>query len=107
MVPGTWIADTVPSLARLPECLQWWRKGALKHLDYQTEVWMKYWNFLKANVNAGKAPDCFGRQLIEKAQQGKGLTELENAFLAGCKSANKLDMMFPLHFFLEINLNSL
>lgn len=86
MVPGTWIADMVPCLSRLPECLQWWRKEALEHRDYQTTVWMKYWKSLEANFKVGKSPDCFGKQLIEKSQQGKGLTELENAFLAGCES---------------------
>ena len=54
----------------------------MKHLEYQTSVWMKYWNRLKEEVEAEKAPESFGKQLIENEQ---GMTELEKAFLAGCK----------------------
>lgn len=82
MVPGAYLADVMPFLSRLPECLQWWRKTALENLDYQTVVWMKYWNRLKKEIRDGKAPESFGRQLVEDPQ---GLTELEAAFLAGCK----------------------
>ena len=43
---------------------------------------MKYWNRLKEDVEAGKAYESFGKQLMEDEQ---GMTELEKAFLAGCK----------------------
>lgn len=83
MVPGTWIADTAPFLARLPKCLQWWRKEALEHFNYQTKVWMRYWKQMEMEIEEGTLPDCFGKHLLDKTKRGKGLTELENVFLAG------------------------
>ncbi|MCJ1272147.1 hypothetical protein MMC22_012054, partial [Lobaria immixta] len=79
-VPGTWIADSFPFLAKLPSWAQWWRKAALKHFEFQERAWMKYWHRIKANVEAGKSPGCFSKQLIEDNFQ---LTELEKGFLAG------------------------
>ncbi|KAI3319057.1 O-methylsterigmatocystin oxidoreductase [Xylariaceae sp. AK1471] len=78
-VPGTYIADAAPFLAKLPPSLQWWRKDGLKHLDYQIEVWMGYWRRLQKRAQLGVSPNCFGTQLISSSP----LTELEQGFLAG------------------------
>jgi len=34
--PGTWIAETLPFLADLPEWMQWWRPAALKYQEHQS-----------------------------------------------------------------------
>lgn len=85
--PGRYIADTIPPLGRLPISLQWWRKSIEPLFFRQARLWMKYWYELKTQLEAGKAPACFVKQFIEERYEKLGITELQAAFLAGCKSA--------------------
>ena len=55
------LADIIPTLARLPPYLQWWRKTALVAQERQTNVWTKYWSTIKEQVRQGTAPDCFAK----------------------------------------------
>ncbi|KAF2109514.1 cytochrome P450 [Lophiotrema nucula] len=81
--PGAYIADTFPPLGRLPVSLQWWR-GSLKPLfQRQANLWMSFWSSLKTQMETGKAPECFVKQVIETEYEKQGISELQAAFLAG------------------------
>lgn len=83
--PGRYLADTIPPLGKLPVALQWWRKSVLPLQHRQAVIWMKFWNSLRARMDAGNAPECFVKQFIESDYEKLGITELQAAFLAGCK----------------------
>jgi hypothetical protein len=52
----------------------------------QETLWMRLWSELKAKIEAEEAPDCFVKQFIETQYPKMDITELQAAFLAGCKS---------------------
>jgi len=83
--PGAYIADTVPVLGKLPPSLHWWKSSILPLQQRQARLWMKFWNDLKAKMEKGKAPECFVKQLIESEYQKHDISELQAAFVAGCK----------------------
>lgn len=79
------MADLIPSLAKLPLCLQWWRNSALAYQRHQSEFWMRYWIDLKALAEEGKAPDCFATQWMKDGQDSQGMDDTEGAFIAGSR----------------------
>ncbi|KAF1937890.1 cytochrome P450 76C3 [Clathrospora elynae] len=81
--PGTYLADTLPSLGNLPPCLQWWRKGVKSYYDKQANLWMSFWTSLKTQMETNQAPECFLKQIIESDYEQQGISELQVAFLAG------------------------
>jgi hypothetical protein len=84
--PGRYLADAIPPIAEiLPECLQWWRKAVLPYQKRQEMIWMRYWTSLKTQMETGLAPDCFVKQLIESDYENIGISEIQAAFLAGCR----------------------
>lgn len=81
--PGAEIADTFPPLGGLPLALQWWRKRLQPKQQRQTNVWMKFWNNLKVQMDTKQAPTCFVKQMIEEDYPKLGITEVQAAYLAG------------------------
>ena len=81
--PGTYLADTLPFLGKLPPSLQWWRKGVKPYFDKQANLWMSFWSTLKTQMETKQAPECFVKQLIESDYEKQGVSELQAAFLAG------------------------
>jgi hypothetical protein len=80
------IADGIPRLADiLPIPLQWWRRSLLPLLKRQEVLWMGFWSRLQAQMETGTAPECFVKQFIESDYQDMGITEMQAAFLAGCR----------------------
>jgi len=60
--PGTYLADTLPFLGKLPPQLQWWRKGVKPYFDKQANLWMSFWSTLKTQMETKQAPECFVKQ---------------------------------------------
>ena len=85
--PGTYIADAIPQLGRLPKSLQWWHKSVEPYYQRQANLWMKYWTDLRTKMETGQAPECFVKHFIETDYERQGITELQAAFVAGSKSA--------------------
>lgn len=84
--PGTYLADMIPLLASIiPERLQWWRAVPLKAYRRQETLWMRYWNSLKVQMDLKRAPECFVKQFLETDFKDQGITDVQGAFLAGCK----------------------
>lgn len=82
--PGTYLADTIPPLGRLlPLRLQWWREPLIPLFERQANLWMSLWDSLRKQREAGKAPECFAKQVMESDYQRQGISELQAAFLAG------------------------
>ncbi|KAF2270527.1 cytochrome P450 [Lojkania enalia] len=81
--PGKFLADTIPPLGRLPVSLQWWRKPLEPLFQRQANLWMSFWTSLKTQMETGKAPECFVKQVIESGYKKQGISELQAAFLAG------------------------
>jgi cytochrome P450 len=81
--PGKYIADAIPPLGQLPPRLQWWRKPLKPLFDRQANLWMSLWSSLKTQMDTGKAPECFVKQVIESGYEKQGVSELQAAFLAG------------------------
>ncbi|KPI45704.1 O-methylsterigmatocystin oxido [Cyphellophora attinorum] len=56
--------DCFPDLAKLPLALQWWR-GKYDQMGKAThEAYSAYWKPLKENIELGKAPQSFARDLV-------------------------------------------
>lgn len=81
--PGSYIADTLTFLGKLPVSLQWWRKPLKPRFERQANLWMKLWTSLRTQMETGQAPECFVKQVIEAEYQKQGISELQAAFLAG------------------------
>lgn len=91
--PGAYIADLIPPLAQLPVALQWWRASAKRKYERQRDIWMKYWNTLKDDINAGKAPECFVKQFAEGDYKKQDISETQAAFVAGSRLSNCLVLL--------------
>ena len=85
--PGAFIADLIPPLAKIPEHFQWWRASALAYQHRQTRIWMKFWNNLREQMAAKRAPECFVKQFIETQFEKQGIDEVQAAYVAGSKPA--------------------
>jgi cytochrome P450 len=81
--PGTYLADALPFIGRLPPRLQWWRAGLKPYFDKQANLWMSFWTSLKTQMETKQAPECFVKQFIESDYEKQGISELQAAFLAG------------------------
>ncbi len=85
LLPGAFIADQIPILARLPKRLQWWRPRAEAYYKRQEALWLKLWDQMQQKIRAGKAPECFVKRLAETDYRQQGISDLRAAFLSGSK----------------------
>lgn len=81
--PGAFVEDEFPPLARLPAWLQPSRPRALRYAEPILEAKLRLWSRLRAQLAAGKAPVCYGREIMETGYQAQGLTEADAAWIAG------------------------
>jgi cytochrome P450 len=82
---GGFIVDELPMLARLPTWLQPGRKQAEAYAKPLLLAKMLLWQRLEQQVAAGKAPICYGRELMENSDSWRkaGLTDEDAAWIAG------------------------
>ena len=80
---GTFIEDEIPLLASLPTWLQPSRGKALKHAEWVLWVKMRMWNSLQEQFDAGKAPRCYGTDMLESDYAAQGLQKEDCAWIAG------------------------
>ncbi|KAJ5751811.1 Cytochrome P450 E-class group I [Penicillium odoratum] len=83
--PGAFLVDEFPPLARLPEWLQPGRKDALAAAAEVREIKMGLWHRLEKQYEAGAAPHCFAKTILEnkEAWYAQGLNEEDLAWVAG------------------------
>lgn len=99
---GTFIEDELPLLASLPTWLQPSRRKALEHAKWVLWVKMRMWNTLQEQFDQGKAPRCYGTDMLESDYASQGLQKEDCAWIAGGlveagsqTSSATLSSMFP------------
>ena len=85
MKPFAFIVDELPPLQRLPSWLQPGRKRAEKIGKHVLDVKMELWRRMEKQFEAGKAPHCYAREILEKKQTWyeAGLNDEDLAWVAG------------------------
>ena len=63
--PGTLAIDFLPVLQRLPQRLQWWHQKLAPLVDRESALHRAFLMALRKAVEQDKAPDCFGKMLLE------------------------------------------
>lgn len=83
--PGAFIVDELPPMARLPKCLQPGRTEAQEAGKEVLDIKMGLWRRLEKQFEAGKAPHCFARRILESKEDwyARGLDEEDLAWVAG------------------------
>ena len=83
--PGAFIVDEVPPLALLPEWLQPGRREAKEAAKAVLDIKMGLWRRLEKQLEAGRAPACYGREILEGKESwyAQGLTDEDLAWVAG------------------------
>ncbi|KUI67497.1 O-methylsterigmatocystin oxidoreductase [Cytospora mali] len=83
--PGAFLIDEIPPLASLPKWLQPGRKDAEEAAKEVLEVKMNLWRRLEKQHAEGKAPYCFGREILESKESwyAQGLNDEDLAWVAG------------------------
>lgn len=84
-LPPYFIVDELPLLQRLPTWLQPGRKEAEECGREVLQIKMDLWRRLERQHAAGKAPACYGREILENQAKwyAEGLTEEDLAWVAG------------------------
>ncbi|KEY74809.1 hypothetical protein S7711_06496 [Stachybotrys chartarum IBT 7711] len=85
MRPFSFLVDELPPLQRLPSWLQPGRKRAVEIAEQVLEVKMRLWRRMEKQFEAGTAPHCYARQILEKKQSwyAAGLDDEDLAWVAG------------------------
>lgn len=83
--PGAFLVDEIPPLALLPKWLQPGRKAALAAAAEVRDMKMGLWRRLEKQFEAGAAPHCFAKGIIESKESwyAQGLNEEDLAWVAG------------------------
>lgn len=83
MRPGAFIVDELPLLTYLPKWLWPGRKNAEKAANEILDIKLGLWRRLEKQVEAGDAPHCYTREVLEnkKSWYAQGLTEHNLAWL--------------------------
>ncbi|KAF2266557.1 cytochrome P450 CYP2 subfamily [Lojkania enalia] len=83
--PGAFIVDELPPLARLPKWLQPGRRKAVEAAKDVLNIKMGLWRRLEKQLEAGQAPACYGREILESKEMwySQGLTDEDLAWVAG------------------------
>ncbi|KUI53411.1 O-methylsterigmatocystin oxidoreductase [Cytospora mali] len=83
--PGAFLIDEIPPLASLPKWLQPGRKDAEEAAKEVLEIKMNLWRRLEKQHAEGKAPYCFGREILESKESwyAQGLNDEDLAWVAG------------------------
>jgi cytochrome P450 len=83
MRPGSFIEDEIPPLAKLPNWMQPSRAKALQYAEPVLWAKMRLWNRMKGEIAQGKAPTCFGKELMQSNYKAQGLTDEDAAWICG------------------------
>ena len=83
--PGAFIVDEVPPLARLPKWLRPGQKHAEEAAKEVLDIKMGLWHRLEKQVESGKAPHCYAREIYENRESwyAQGLTVEHLAWVSG------------------------
>ncbi|OBT82019.1 hypothetical protein VE02_09813 [Pseudogymnoascus sp. 03VT05] len=82
--PGAHAVDSFPALAVLPQFLFGnWRTYGKKVRDHDSKVYMKLWNKLKEETDAGNARDCFCKTFYLNDPHKQGIDDLLAAYQCG------------------------
>jgi cytochrome P450 len=82
--PGAFYVDELPPLQLLPEWLQPGRSRAEKAAKELIDIKMRLWRRLEKQLEAGHAPACYGREILESKESwyAQGLTDEDLAWVA-------------------------
>lgn len=85
MRPFSFLVDELPPLQSLPSWLQPGRKRAEKIAKQVLDVKMALWRRMEKQFEAGTAPHCYAREILEKKQSwyAAGLNDEDLAWVAG------------------------
>lgn len=83
--PGAFLLDEIPPLTILPRWLQPGRRDAIKAGREVLDIKMGLWRRLERQFQAGKAPHCFAKNIIQEKDTwyAQGLNEEYLAWVAG------------------------
>ena len=83
--PGAFIVDEVPPLARLPTWLRPGERHAQEAAKEVLDIKMDLWHRLEKQVESGKAPHCYAREIYESRESwyAQGLTVEHLAWVSG------------------------
>lgn len=83
--PGAFLVDEFPPLALLPSWLQPGQKDAIEAAKEVLDIKMGLWHRLEKQFEAGKAPHCFARSIMENKNHwySQGLNDEDLAWVAG------------------------
>ena len=83
--PGAFLVDELPPLARLPKWLRPGEKDATDAAKEVLDIKMGLWRRLQKQVEAGKAPHCYAREVYENKESwyAQGLNEEDLAWVCG------------------------
>ncbi|MCJ1401245.1 hypothetical protein MMC11_004457 [Xylographa trunciseda] len=73
--PGAFIEDELPFLAHLPFWALPSRKKVLKYREPILQSKLRPWNRLVDEVKRGKAPECFGKAIVNSEYQKQGISD--------------------------------
>ncbi|TVY54163.1 Cytochrome P450 monooxygenase patI [Lachnellula cervina] len=80
--PGLNLVDGFPSLAKLPEFLQWWRPRGLRMFEYTRGVYKKQLDNVKARIEKGTQKNCFAVDFLKNNDE-KYFNETQQLFTLG------------------------
>lgn len=80
--PGSFLVDELPFLASLPSFLQPGRARARSYAKPLLDAKLRLWRRLEEQFKAGRAPMCFGLQMLENDSlwKGVGLSHVDAAW---------------------------
>ena len=83
--PGAFLVDELPPLALLPRWLQPGLSEAKEAAKEVLDIKMELWRRLETQVELGKAPHCYAREIYDSKESwyGQGLTEEHLAWVSG------------------------
>ena len=83
--PGAFLVDELPPLALLPKWLQPGSSEAKEAAKEVLDIKMELWRRLEKQVQLGKAPHCYAREIYDSKESwyGQGLTEEHLAWVSG------------------------
>jgi len=93
-VPGKWIVDGYPQLAKLPRWLQWWRPYGEQCFEETVGTYRKFYKTFQEGVDEGRQKDCFATKFFKMAPE-YGFDEDQQMFVVGSLIEAGI---FPSHF---------
>lgn len=82
--PGQWLVDVIPELSqwKVYNIFSKWQSVGQIFYQLDRDIFMTFWERMKKDVNAGKAPHCFGKEFISSNYKKHGIDEEQAAYIA-------------------------